>query len=75
MPENAILCLRSPNPSFVPWFDRCKAVLTETGGILSHGFIAARELHVPAVSGIPIDSIRSNNLVTVDGTSGEVFFH
>ena len=75
MPEDAILYLRTPNPSYVPWFDRCKALLTEQGGILSHGFIAARELHVPAVSGIPIDALKHNNLVTVDGNSGKVFFH
>ena len=75
MPEDAILYVRTPNPSYVPWFDRCKALLTETGGILSHGFIAARELHLPAVSGISIDKLKTNNLVTVDGDSGEVFFH
>jgi phosphohistidine swiveling domain-containing protein len=75
MPKDSILYLRTPNPSFVPWFDHCEALITETGGILSHGFIAARELHVPAVSGIPAAALKTNNLVTVDGNSGEIFLH
>jgi phosphohistidine swiveling domain-containing protein len=72
MPANAVLCLKTPNPSFVPWFDLCSAIVTENGGALSHGFIAARELHIPAVSGIRLDDLRALGHVVVDGSGGTI---
>lgn len=72
MPENAVLCLKTPNPSFVPWFNLCSAIVTENGGALSHGFIAARELQIPAVTGIPLSELRMYERVIVDGSKGVV---
>jgi phosphohistidine swiveling domain-containing protein len=72
MPENAVLCLKTPNPSFVPWFNHCSAIVTENGGALSHGFIAARELQIPAVCGIRLDDLKLLDHVIVDGSKGHV---
>ena len=48
------------------------ALVTDTGGILSHAAIIAREYHVPAVvaAGNATSLLRDGQLVTVDGVAG-----
>jgi pyruvate,water dikinase len=70
--DDAILCLKTPNPSFVPWFDLCNAILTENGSALSHGFIAARELGIPAITGVNFEQLKNGMQVIVDGSSGNI---
>jgi pyruvate,water dikinase len=50
------------------------ALVTDTGGILSHPAIIAREYGLPAVvaTGNGTLALRDGQLVTVDGTSGVV---
>jgi pyruvate,water dikinase len=46
----------------------------ETGGVLSHGAIVAREFGLPAVAGLPDvhRRIRTGQRLRVDGGSGRV---
>ncbi len=48
------------------------ALVTDTGGILSHAAIIAREYHIPAVvaSGNATSVLRDGQIVIVDGTAG-----
>lgn len=60
------------------WFfamNRASAVVTETGGLLSHAAIVARELGVPCVSAIDnvTETLQSGQFVTVDGDTGAIF--
>ena len=50
------------------------AVVTETGGVLSHAAIVARERGIPAVVGVPgaMTRLRDGEYVTVDGSAGVV---
>ena len=50
------------------------AVVTEIGGVLSHGAIVAREFGIPAVVNVQkaTQQIRSGDLLRVDGASGQV---
>ena len=50
------------------------AVVTDTGGVLSHAAIVAREYHLPAVvaTGTATTSIADGSVVTVDGDMGLV---
>jgi pyruvate,water dikinase len=50
------------------------AVVTDTGGVLSHAAIVAREYHIPAVvaTGTATTSIADGSMVTVDGDRGVV---
>jgi pyruvate,water dikinase len=50
------------------------AVVTDTGGVLSHAAIVAREYHIPAVvaTGTATTSIADGSVVTVDGDRGLV---
>jgi pyruvate,water dikinase len=74
VPEGAILISSCPNPSFVPWFDKIQGLITETGGVLSHGFIAARELGVPAISGVKRSEFIQGHIISLDGSTGRIQF-
>lgn len=45
-----ILVVKSLDPSLVVYFGQIKGIITEGGGLLSHGTILARELGIPTVS-------------------------
>jgi len=55
-------------------FPKVGALVTDTGGILSHPAIIAREYRVPAVvaTGNATELLRDDQIVTVDGTAGTV---
>lgn len=50
VPKGAILLTTSPNPTFTAIYPMLSGIVTLTGGVLSHGFIAAREYGLPAIS-------------------------
>jgi pyruvate,water dikinase len=49
-------------------------VVTDTGGVLSHAAIIARERRIPAVVGLPdaTTTIHDSTLVTINGSTGTV---
>src|SRR5207302_7220971 len=69
-----VLVCPSTDPGWVPLFLRARALVLETGGLLSHGAIVARELGLPAVANVPgaCDRIRTGQPLRVDGGRGEV---
>jgi phosphohistidine swiveling domain-containing protein len=72
-PGDVLVCpVTSPVWSVV--FPNVDALVTDTGGILSHPAIIAREYHVPAVvaTGNATELLRDGQIVTVDGTAGTV---
>jgi pyruvate,water dikinase len=62
------------DPAWTPLFRIAAAVVTETGGVLSHAAIVAREHGIPAVIGIPQATTRipDGTRITVNGTEGTV---
>lgn len=73
-PQGAILVARSTNPSWTPLFYTAGAVITESGGPLSHGAVTARELRIPAVMSVrnALALLPDGLRVRVDGSRGEV---
>src|SRR5262249_49057706 len=69
-----ILVCPSTNPAWVPLFVHACGLIMETGGVLSHGAIVAREVRVPAVAGLPgiLRRLRSGQIVRLDGSGGQV---
>ena len=61
-------------PTWVPLFATVRAVVADSGGILSHCAIVAREFGLPAVVGTRVGTttIRDGMTLTVDGTRGMV---
>lgn len=74
-PGDVLVC-RETDPAWTPLFGVVAAVVTETGGLLSHAAIVARELGLPAVLGVPdaADALHDAATVTVDGEAGTVAF-
>jgi rifampicin phosphotransferase len=69
-----VLVCPSTDPSWVPLFSQAVALVMETGGMLSHGSIVAREYGLPAVAGLPrvLEQIQTGQRLRVDGTTGIV---
>jgi len=61
-------------PPWTPLFATAAAVVSDTGGILSHCAIVAREFGLPAVVGTRIGTtvLRDGMTITVDGGRGVV---
>jgi rifampicin phosphotransferase len=72
--ESFVLVCAYTAPSWITLAARARGIIMETGSLLSHGAILARELGVPAVGGIS-DARRllaGASRVRVDGSSGLV---
>lgn len=69
-----ILVCPTTDPAWVPLFVRAKGLVMETGGVLSHGAIVAREFGLPAVAGLPgvTQQLKTGQTVRVDGGRGTV---
>ncbi len=69
-----VLVARTTMPAWTPLFAVACAVVTETGGVLSHAAVVAREYGIPAVLNV-VDAtrlIRDGQLIEVDGSQGIV---
>ncbi len=69
-----ILVCPYTSTAWTPLFLKIAGVVTDTGGMLTHAAIAAREYGLPAVVGTwnATNSIRNGDLVRVDGSAGVV---
>jgi phosphoenolpyruvate synthase/pyruvate phosphate dikinase len=72
-PGDVLVC-RFTEPAWTALFGVVAAVVTETGGVLSHAAIVAREHAIPAVLAVPdaMTTLRDGETVTVDGGAGRV---
>jgi rifampicin phosphotransferase len=72
--EGDILVAETTAPPWTPLFATAAAVVTDTGGILSHCAVVAREYRIPAVvgTGAATATIRSGQIIEVDGDAGVV---
>jgi pyruvate,water dikinase len=73
-PPGAVLVARTTNPAWTPLFYSAAAVVTESGGPLSHGAVTAREMRIPAVMSVRgvLDRVQNGDRVRVNGASGTV---
>lgn len=69
-----VLVCPSTDPAWVPLFAKAAALVMETGGVLSHGAIVAREFGLPAVAGLPglLGQLKTGDRLHVDGGRGIV---
>jgi pyruvate,water dikinase len=73
-PKGAVLVARTTNPAWTPLFYGACAVITESGGPLSHGAVTAREMQKPAVMAVRgiLTAFENGQMVEVDGSRGIV---
>jgi phosphoenolpyruvate synthase/pyruvate phosphate dikinase len=71
-----VLVIPFSDVSWTPLFTRAGAVVAESGGMLSHSSIVAREFNLPCVVSVPLAcQIPDDTILTVDGYKGEVHLH
>lgn len=69
-----ILVCRGTDPAWTPLFLAAAGLVTEVGGLMTHGSVVAREYGIPAVVGVhdATTRLRTGMRVRVDGTRGAV---
>lgn len=69
-----ILVVSKTDPGWTPVFSRIGGLITETGGVLSHGAVVSREYGIPAVINIPnaCKLFKTEQVVTINGYNGTV---
>lgn len=69
-----ILVTAYTDPSWTPLFVTIKGLVTEVGGLMTHGAVIAREYGLPAVVGVEhaTELIRDGQHIRVHGTDGYV---
>jgi pyruvate,water dikinase len=74
--QGDVLAAPYSDVSWSPLFARAGAVVAESGGLLSHSSIIAREYGIPAVVSVAgCTRLADGTRVTVDGYTGEVVVH
>ena len=70
----SVLVARTTNPAWTPLFYSACAVITESGGPLSHGAVTAREVGIPAIMAVhgALTALADGEVVRVNGTRGIV---
>jgi phosphoenolpyruvate synthase/pyruvate phosphate dikinase len=69
-----VLIAVSTEPPWTPLFATASAIVTDSGGVLSHSAVVAREYRIPAVVGTGNATItfKDGQLLEVDGSNGTV---
>jgi len=69
-----ILVCPGTDPAWTPLFMAAGGLVTEVGGMMTHGSVVAREYGIPAVVGVHQATTRLKNgqRIRVDGTAGKI---
>lgn len=76
MQHGDVLIIPYSDVSWAPLFAHAGALISESGGMLSHGSIVAREYNIPAIVSVErATSIPDGTLLTVDAHNGLIQIH
>jgi pyruvate,water dikinase len=69
-----ILVCPGTDPAWTPLFMAAGGLITEVGGMMTHGSVVAREYGIPAVVGVHEATTRLKNgqRIRIDGTAGKI---
>ncbi|TFF68997.1 MAG: hypothetical protein EU516_01890 [Promethearchaeota archaeon] len=67
-----ILVVPRTDPGWTPVFSKIGGLITETGGILSHGAVVSREYGIPAVTNVinACKMLKTGQTITINGFNG-----
>ncbi len=70
-----IMVTSNTDPGWTAVFSKLGGLITETGGILSHGAVVSREYGIPAVTAVKDATtfFRTGQRVTLDGNDGTIY--
>lgn len=79
IPRGSIIAAKELRPSTIAELgsQHLGGIITESGGWTSHSFILARELDIPAVTGVRklLRRVKTGDIVLLDGLDGTVFLN
>ena len=69
-----ILVCPGTDPAWTPLFMAAGGLITEVGGMMTHGSVVAREYGIPAVVGVhqATTRLKDGQRIRVDGTAGKI---
>ncbi len=69
-----ILVCPGTDPAWTPLFMAAGGLITEVGGMMTHGSVVAREYGIPAVVGVheATTRLRDGQRIRLDGTTGQI---
>ncbi len=69
-----ILVTKFTDPGWTPMFAKASGIITEVGGLMTHGAIVSREYGIPAVVGIEdvVNVFKTGDVITIDGDNGTI---
>lgn len=69
-----IVVVSRTDPGWTPVFSKIGGLITESGGVLSHGAVVSREFGIPAVTNVrnACSLFENGQRVTLDGNEGKV---
>jgi len=72
--EGEILITPQTDVGWTPYFSIAAGLVTEIGGMLSHGAVVAREYSLPCVVGVTnaCETVKSGSIVQLDGDTGRL---
>lgn len=72
--EGDILVTKFTDPSWTPLFVAVKGLVTEVGGLMTHGAVITREYGLPGVVGVENATklIKNGQMIRVNGTEGYI---
>lgn len=73
--DNEILITSNTDPAWTAVFSKVGGLITETGGILSHGAVISREYRIPAVTAVKgaTKIFKTGEMLIVNGNDGVVY--
>jgi pyruvate,water dikinase len=69
-----ILVCPGTDPAWTPLFMAAAGLITEVGGMMTHGSVVAREYGIPAVVGVhqATSRLKDGQRIRIDGTAGQI---
>jgi len=69
-----ILVCPGTDPAWTPFFMVAGGLITEVGGLMTHGSVVAREYGIPAVVGVDraTQRLKTGQRIRLDGSSGQI---
>lgn len=73
--ENSVLVAYSTDRDMMPALEKCRAIITEEGGLTSHAAVVGLNLGIPVIVGVQdaVEIFEDGLDVTVDASSGTVY--
>lgn len=76
LPPETVVVTEMISPDWLPLLKQASAIVSEQGGMTSHGAIVARELGIPAIVGAhqATQRIQTGDRVLINGDTGKITF-